>query len=112
MWRHALAFGISVYFLSASSAAIAYDWFIDAKVAAIEATYMPAWIAFQIDTAGGTCAAGAFLNYTAQGSTATDKAANSAAVLATLLTAQSANKSVRVFGSNSGCAVSNIWVLP
>jgi hypothetical protein len=93
-----------------ASPARASDWYVDTKVAVVETDYMPGWISFTVTTTGGSCAAGAFLSYYAQGGTASDKQANAAAVLASLLTAQAANRTIRVYGNNSGCAVTNIWL--
>jgi len=94
----------------AASPAYASDWYVDTKVGVIETDYMPGWISFTITATGGSCAAGGFLSYYAQGTTASDKQANVAAVLASLLTAQSANRTVRIYGNNSGCTVTNIWL--
>jgi len=84
---------------------------VEAYVAALEPSYMPGLIAFQIDTAAGTCAAGAFLAYTAQGGTETAKQANAAAAFSVLLTAQTSRRHVKLFGFNSGCAVTNLWLI-
>ncbi len=104
------AYSIAPLLMLAASPAHASDWYVDTKIAIVETDYMPGWISFTITTAGGSCAAGAFLNYYAQGATASDKQANGAAVLASLFTAQAANRTVRVYGNNSGCAVTNIWL--
>jgi hypothetical protein len=93
-----------------ASPAHASDWYVDTKVGVVEADYMPGWISFMITTAGGSCAAGTFLSYYAQGGTASDKQANVAAVLASLLTAQATNRTVRIYGNNTGCVVTNIWL--
>ena len=106
----AAAFSVMPLLALMASPARASDWYVDTKVGVIETDYMPGWIAFTITSAGGSCAAGAFLNYYAQGGTASDKQANVAAVLTSLLTAQAANRTVRIYGNNSGCAVTNIWL--
>lgn len=105
-----VAFSIIPPLMLVASPARASDWYVDTKIAIVETDYMPGWISFTITTAGGSCAAGAFLSYYAQGATASDKQANAAAVLAALLTAQGANRTVRVYGNNSGCAVTNVWL--
>jgi len=87
--------------------AAAFDWKAEAYVTGLEPTYMPGWIAFQVDAPAGTCAAGAWLNYTAQGRTKTAKQANSAAAFNVLLAAQTAHKRVRLFGFNSGSSITN-----
>lgn len=105
-----VAFSIVPLLTLVTSPARASDWYVDTKIAVVETDYMPGWISFTITAAGGSCAPGAFLSYYAQGATASDKQANVAAVLASLLTAQGANRTVRVYGNNSGCAVTNIWL--
>lgn len=100
---------IAAVSLFLAAPAQAYDWYIDAKVSVVESDYMPGWIAFSINAAGGSCASGSFLTYYAQGATSADKQANVAAVLASLMTAQASNKTVRIYGNNTGCSVTNIW---
>lgn len=106
-WMALLSLACGVVLAAPASA---YDWYVDAKVGIVETDYMPGWIAFTITNAGGTCAAGAFLNYNAQGATSSDKQANVSAVIATLLTAQATNRTDRFYGNNSGCVVTNIWL--
>lgn len=90
---------------------MAYDWYVDAKVVTVEADYIPNSIAFMIDTTGGSCPGGTFLNYFPTGANATDKASNISAQLSLLLSALAAGKTVRVFGSNTGSVATNIWIL-
>src|SRR6188768_3173736 len=82
------------FLVSWCAPAAAFDWWVDAKVTVIEPDYMPGWISLEISAAAGSCPAGTFLNYNAQGATASDKQANASAVLATLLTAQARNSTV------------------
>ena len=107
-----------LYAISTLSAAIvtpdparAYDWYVDAKVTVVEPDYIPNLIALQIDQNAGSCSAGQFLDYYAVGSTATDKANNVAAVLSSLITVLSTQRTIRIYGNNSGCVVTNIWML-
>jgi hypothetical protein len=103
--------GLALGFFGATcTPAYSYDWWVDAKVTIYEPTYMPASIPFQINASAGTCSLGTFLTYVAQGATATDKQANISAVLATLMTAQARNATVRIYGNNAGCTVTNIWI--
>jgi hypothetical protein len=94
-----------------TSPAMAWDWWVDTKITVVEPDYVPTNIVIQVSSAGGTCAAGAFLNYVPSGSTSTDKQANISSVLSAMLTAQARGTTVRIYGSNSGCVVNNIWIM-
>ena len=97
--------------LFAMDPAGAYDWYVDARIMVVEPDYIPNSIALQIDQNAGTCSSGQFLNYYPQGSTATDKANNINAVLSSLITGLSTQRTIRIFGNNSGCVVTNLWML-
>ncbi|PSB00973.1 hypothetical protein [Merismopedia glauca] len=95
-----------------ASPAFAYDWqVISAKVTVVEPTYMPTSISFQINQNAGSCPAGTWLVWNGQGTTDIDKKDNSKAVLAALMTAVNSNKSINVFGFNSGCKIQFIHLL-
>ena len=89
----------------ASGAAQAFDWSVTAHVTMVEATYMPAQVTFLIDQAGGSCAAGQTLSWTAAGSDSTLLSANASAVFSLLMTAKVSGQAVTLFGSNSGCSI-------
>jgi len=99
------------FFLAWPNSVRAYDWYVDAKITVVEPDYIPNSIAFQVDQNAGACDAGQFLNYYAQGSVAADKSSNVNAVLSSLITALSTQRTVRIYGNNNGCAVTNIWML-
>jgi hypothetical protein len=94
-----------------SSQAWAYDWGVEARVVAIESTYMPTQVLFSIDAAGSSCTVGTLLKWTPKGSTADEKIANAQAIFSTLLTAQASGRKVRVYGNNSGCTVDYLHIL-
>ena len=91
--------------------ALAYDWQITAHVTSVQPTYLPGQAAFLVDTAGGSCAAGAWLTWPAQGADEAAQIANTQAVYSSLLSAMLTGKSVVLFGNNSGCTISFIWIL-
>ena len=91
-----------------SNVAVAFDWSVSGRVTVLEPSYMPGWISFQIDTSVGSCPAGAWLTWNAQGADQASKIANSQAVYATLLTAKASGRSVTLFGANSGCVIEHI----
>ncbi len=80
-----------------------FDWVVDAKLLVVEPTYMPNSITVMIDGGAGSCPKGTVLTWNGQGATDSDRKDNVKAVLATLLTAISSNKTVRLFGYNNGC---------
>lgn len=87
-----------------------YDWSIEAaKVQLVEASSMPNRITIVIKDAKNIngpfyCSDKALVWY-GKGSTDSDKKENVKAALATLLTAVSGNKTVRLYGYNNGCTV-------
>jgi hypothetical protein len=99
-----------VYSIFAPASAWAWDWNVAGKPTMIEPTYIPGFIIFSLNVAAGPCAAGSFLKYEAKGANDAEKQANIQAVFATLLTAQARNASLSVYGNNSGCIVTNIWL--
>lgn len=101
----ALAIGLS------APQAFAYDWMITAHVTLIQPTYLPEYVSFQVDTAGGPCAAGSWLAWPAQGTDEASQIANTQAVYSSLLAAMLAGKSVTLFGNNTGCTVNYVWIL-
>ncbi len=92
------------------AAAQASDWNVSAKLVMVEPTWVPGTITFAIDTAAGSCAAGSLLQYLPHGANDSEKQANMQAVFATLLTAQARNASLALYGNNSGCVVTNLWI--
>jgi hypothetical protein len=93
-----------------STPALAFDWVISAHVIAIEGTYVPAQLPFQVDTAGGSCAAGTFLQWNIRGSDVTAKNINAQSVESLLITAKSSNQRVTIYGNNIGCTVDYIYL--
>ncbi len=86
-----------------------FDWSVEAKLQLVENTYMPNRVTFVIKDAknvmGPFSCNGKFLSWYGKGSTDSDKKENAKAALATLLTAVSGNKTVRLYGYNNGCTV-------
>lgn len=96
----------------AASPANAYDWMIEAHVTVVEASYMPDRVTFAIDQAPSTsCPVNTFLIWEARGSDAATRAASSQGVLSTLLTALVGQRTVRLYGSNTGCSIQFIHIL-
>lgn len=95
-------------FIAAASPGYCSDWYVDTKIVIIEPTYMPTSLVFQANSPGGTCSAGTWLVYSAQGATVEDKRANIDAILAVLLTAQARNSTIRLYGNNTGCSIQNV----
>jgi hypothetical protein len=110
-WIKILSFALAGIAALGSSQAWAYDWGLEARVVVVEASYMPVQILFSIDVPGASCTAGTLLKWTAKGSTADEKIANTQAIFAMLLTAQTSGRKVRVYGNNSGCTVDYLHIL-
>jgi hypothetical protein len=83
----------------------AYDWGMAVKITSVEATYMPGIVAFTVDRAVGSCAAGQQLLYTPSGANDTVKGQNASAVFSLLISARLANQTVVITGNNANCAV-------
>jgi hypothetical protein len=96
--------------LLSATPSLAFDWSVSGHVIAIEGTYMPSNLPFQIDVAGGSCAAGTFLHWNIGGSDATTRNINAQSVLSILMTAKSSGQKVTVFGNNSGCTIDFIYL--
>ena len=87
--------------LSSVSAIAAYDWNLSAHVVAVEATYIPDHVTFQIDGPAGTsCPAGSWLVWPGQGTDAVSKQANVQAVYSLLLAAKLSYDTIDLFGNN------------
>jgi hypothetical protein len=97
--------------LGLNAPAQAYDWNITTQPTVIEATYMPTSVNFQVaHAAGSSCPVGTFLVWNAKGADAPAKAANAAAVMSMVMTAKATNRSLVLFGNNSGCTIDFIWM--
>lgn len=97
--------------LSGGSPALALDWQIAAAhVVLAESTYTPAYVAFWIDTAAGTCPANNYLFYYPRGATSDERTANSSAILSTLLTAKATGITIGLGGNNSGCTATYLFL--
>jgi hypothetical protein len=92
------------------SHAWAYDWVGEAKVTAVEVTYMPQSIPFYVDQAIGGCAAGTALMWTPRGNTAEEKNQNAQAVFSALLTAKSSGQKITAYVVASGCKVEYLYI--
>lgn len=90
-----------VFFSSVASA-----WEVTAKVIRIEATWVPDYVLFQLDSGMSNCNGYGWLQYTGSGAGQTDSKKNVQAAYAALLTALQTGKKVYVNVSN--CAVINI----
>ena len=88
----------------------AADWAVVGQVTYIEASPMPGSFSLQSTTAGGTCSAGAWLNWNAKGADAAAKSANAAAMLAIVASAKLSGRPVTLVGNNSGCTLDNIYL--
>ena len=91
--------------------ALAYDWTVNAHVTLVEGSDLPASLPFTIDMPAGSCAPGTFLTWTIRGSDAATRNINVQAVYAMLMTALKTGSTVRITGSNSGCAAAFIYLL-
>lgn len=110
MFRSVLAaFALLSMPLSAASAQT-YDAYGKGRISAIEASYMPGMINFQLDTSIGGCAAGQFIVWRPQGSTQTARDQNAQAVFATLLTAKASNQSILVYLTSNGCTATFLYL--
>jgi hypothetical protein len=103
--------GCIAFAIGMAAPAQAYDWNITTQPTVVEATYMPASVNFQVaNAASGSCPAGTFLVWNAKGADAAAKAANAAAVMSMVMTAKATNRSLVLFGNNSGCTIDFIWM--
>lgn len=91
--------------------ALASDWSVEANVATLETTYIPAQLQFQITIAAGSCNAGDWLHWNIRGSDEAAQIANVQAVLATLMTAKATGGKVRLYGNNNGCTIDFIHLI-
>jgi hypothetical protein len=94
-----------------SAPATAYDAYGEARVLAVEVTYMPRSLNFFLSANIGSCKAGTPITWLPQGDTEASKIANAQAVLATILTARTSGQSVRVYLSNAGCNAEYLYIL-
>ena len=86
------------------------EWAAKMRVTSIEATYVPGLIVFKGDKAAGNCPAGAALRWDPYGTDAAYKAQNAQAILAVLLTAKSSNQNLQLFGLNTNCVVTYMYL--
>lgn len=89
----------------------AFDWAYDVKVTVIEVTYLPDRVGFMVDRSVGSCAAGSWLMWPGQGSDPAARAANTQAILSTLITAKGSGQSIRIFGRNAGCTIDYLYLI-
>ncbi|WP_156970676.1 hypothetical protein [Andreprevotia chitinilytica] len=104
--------GLAVAF--SSSFAAAYDWeVLSANISAIQPNSMPNAVAFSVDTAAGSCGAGALLSWNGLGADVPTQQANAKAIFSLLLAAKATNRPVHIAGTYSGpyCVVSYIQML-
>lgn len=87
------------------SASLAFAWQVTAKVTAIEATWVPDYVLFQLDAGMSNCA-GTWLNYTGVGAGQTVAKDSVKAIYAALLMAAGTGKKVLVVGN--GCNIINV----
>lgn len=103
--------GVLTLALGISAPANAYDWNITTQPTMVEATYMPSSVHFQVAiAAGSSCPVGTWLVWNAKGADAPTKAANAEAVMSMIMTAKATNRSLVLFGNNTGCTVDFIWM--
>lgn len=93
---------IALFLLATTSTSFAqtYDWTLDAKVTNVEGGGVPSQVYFRIDRAAGTCAAGTFLFWIANGSDADTIKRNREAVYAMLLVAKTTGQTITIVGNN------------
>lgn len=89
------------------SASLSFAWQVTAKVTAIEATWVPDYVLFQLDTGMSNCA-GTWLNYTGVGAGQTVAKDSVKAAYALVLSAIQSGKKVLVVGN--GCNIINVQV--
>lgn len=90
---------------------MAYDWSVTTAVGAIEASYMPDILAFNVKNAAGSCSAGQLLSWNIRGTTSDQTIANISSVYALLLTAIAGNRNIIIYGNNAGCTIDHIYIL-
>jgi hypothetical protein len=102
---------LSVLLFYIGNNAIAYDWSAtSAHVVSIEGTYMPSEILFVVDVSVGSCPSGVFLKWQGHGADAATRQANVKAIYALLVAARLSSTPIRIYGSNSDCLVSFIYL--
>jgi hypothetical protein len=101
---------ISVFIGCCPAIAQAYDWSVVAKVRSIEVSYIPTNVPFTIDQSAGTCAAGTILKWNIHGTNGDEKSQNSQAILAALMTAQAAGRTITIYGNNVDCTVDYLYI--
>jgi len=94
-----LVLGVLI-FSNLFSKAQAYDWYITGKVTALEGSYIPNMVSFQMSKGDGSCPAGTWLYWTGNFHSV-NQSANVKAVFAQLLTAFTTGKTIRLYGYNS-----------
>ena len=102
----------SLVAIPGSASAGAYDWDVEAHVVVIETSYV-GWthLYFSIDRPAGTsCAAGTWLMWNTNGNDEPSQLANVQAQLSVLEAAKLSGKTIHIFGWNSGCSVSYMWL--
>lgn len=86
-------------------ASLVFAWQVTAKVTAIEATWVPDYVLFQLDTGMSNCA-GTWLNYTGTGAGQTVAKDSVKAAYVLVLSAIQSGKKVLVVGSD--CSIINV----
>ena len=89
----------------------AFDFVLEGKITLLEASYLPNWIFFQMDTGAGPCPAGTWLRWdgTFHG---VDQERNVTSVYSTLLAAFLSGRSIRFHGFNADCKGAFVHLLP
>lgn len=88
------------------STSLALAWQVTAKVTAIEATWVPDYVLFQLDTGMSNCTASTWLNYTGTSAGQTVAKDSVKAAYALVLLAIQSGKKVLVVGSD--CSIINV----
>jgi hypothetical protein len=99
-----LFFAVACVFASLSAAA----WEQYATAKAVEATYLPASIAFQVTVPPSQCPSGG-LTWAPVGATDAAKVDNAKAVTAVLMTALTSGQQLYIYGV--GCAVDHMYLM-
>lgn len=109
--KHIAVISATLAMATVSRPALAFDWDVQTTVSVVEGSYVPSLVPFEINVPAGTCARGAWLYWTIQGTDEAKQIANAQAVFSLLLTAKMSNKTIEIYGYNSGCAVAFIHLV-
>jgi hypothetical protein len=85
---------------------VSFAWQVTAKVTAIEATWVPDYVLFQLDAGMSNCTSATWLNYTGIGGGQTVPRDSVKAIYAALLMAEAAGKKILVVGND--CSIINV----